>query len=352
MIVTKNIGLKPERQTMTVGNPVYLDAAKAPFSMHGLCEPYRRVPEDVAKNTSRDLENLGAMTAGGRIRFKTDSDYIIVQANITAADTFGQPQSSMLAKHGFNFYVKEGGVQKFGGIFFTYQGGDCTGFAEGRVRLKPGMKEITLYLPLFAKIDRLYIALREGSEILPPDDYKYKKPVVFYGSSIVHGVGATLASGAYPAVVSRMLDCDFVSLGFAGAARGEDAMINYIAGLDMSVLVYDYDHNAPTFEHLEKTHYAGYKRIRETQPDLPIIFATKVDYRPDVAGNEPRRRLIFDNYSRALAEGDKNIRLVDGAAIFPPDIREECTADNCHPNGMGYFYMAKAIGKKVKEFLK
>ena len=160
MIVTKNIGLKPERQTMTVGNPVYLDAAKAPFSMHGLCEPYRRVPEDVAKNTSRDLENLGAMTAGGRIRFKTDSDYIIVQANITAADTFGQPQSSMLAKHGFNFYVKEGGVQKFGGIFFTYQGGDCTGFAEGRVRLKPGMKEITLYLPLFAKIDRLYIALR------------------------------------------------------------------------------------------------------------------------------------------------------------------------------------------------
>ena len=68
MTVTKNIGLKPERQTMTVGNPVYLDAAKAPFSMHGLCEPYRRVPEDVAKNTSRDLENLGAMTAGGRIR--------------------------------------------------------------------------------------------------------------------------------------------------------------------------------------------------------------------------------------------------------------------------------------------
>ena len=185
------------------------------------------------------------------------------------------------------------------------------------------MKEITLYLPLFAKIDRLYIALREGSEILPPDDYKYKKPVVFYGSSIVHGVGATLASGAYPAVVSRMLDSDFVSLGFAGAARGEDAMINYIAGLDMSVLVYDYDHNAPTFEHLEKTHYAGYKRIREAQPDLPIIFATKVDYRPDVAGNEPRRRLIFDNYSRTLAEGDKNIRLVDGAAIFPPDIREE-----------------------------
>ena len=72
MTVTKNIGLKPERQTMTVGNPVYLDAAKAPFSMHGLCEPYRRVPEDVAKNTSRDLENLGAMTAGGRIRFKTE----------------------------------------------------------------------------------------------------------------------------------------------------------------------------------------------------------------------------------------------------------------------------------------
>lgn len=350
MTITKDIGLKPERQSMTVGNPIYIDAAKAPFSIHGLCEPYRRVPVEVAKNTSAAVEHLGAMTAGARVRFKTDSDYLIIQANITYAETSCQPQSSMLAKYGFNFYVKEGGIQKFGGVFYTYQG-SSTGFAEGRVRLKPGMKEITLYLPLFAKIDRLYIALREGSELLPPDDYRYKKPVVFYGSSIVHGVGSPAASASYPAVISRMLDCDFINLGFAGAARAEDAMIDYISKLDMSVLVYDYDHNAPTFEYLEKTHYAAYKRIRAANPDLPIIFASKVDYAPDIAGNEARRRLIRENYNRALSEGDKNVRFVDGSEIFPHELREECTADTCHPNGMGYFYMAKAIGEKVKEFL-
>lgn len=346
------MGIKPEKQTITVGNPVYLDAAKAPFSLHGLCEPFRRIPRDVAESTSSSVEYLGAMTTGGRVRFKTDSDYIVVQTNITDADTFGQPQSTMLAKHGFNFYINDGGVQKFGGIFNTYQGGNCKGFAEGRVYLKPGMKEITLYLPLFAKIDRLYIALREGSELLPAGDYKYTKPVVFYGSSIVHGAGAALASGAYPAVVSRMLDCDFISLGFSGAAKAEDAIIDYIAGLDMSVLVYDYDHNAPNLEYLKNTHYSAYKRIRKAQPLLPIIFATKVDYRPNVAENEQRRRLIFDNYRRALAEGDEYVRLVDGATIFPYEICEECTSDGCHPNGMGYFYMAKAFGEKVKDFLK
>ena len=351
MKITKESGFLPEKRTITLGDPVYFDASKPPFSLHGLCEPYLRIPKIVAENTSEAVVNLSAMTAGGRIRFKTDSDYIVVHTDIKEADTFGQPQSSFLAKEGFNFYVKENGNTKFGGIFFTYQG-DTVGFAEGRVRLKPEMREITLYLPLFAKLGHVYIALREGCTLLPPDDYKYKKPVVFYGSSIVHGVGSTLPGGNYPAIISRMLDCDFINLGFAGAAKAEDAMMEYISGLDMSIFVYDYDHNAPDFDYLEKTHFAGYKKLRAAQPDTPFIFASKVDYHTDIEGNEKRRRLIYENYERAKADGDKNVRFVDGSKIYPANLREECTADNCHPNGTGYLYMAKAIGAAVAEFLK
>ena len=120
----------------------------------------------------------------------------------------------------------------------------------------------------------------------------------------------------------------------------------------MSVFVYDYDYNAPSVEHLEKTHYAGYEIFREKQPKTPVIFASRVDYyEGDTAINEKRRKIIFESYCRALATGDRNVYFIDGAKIYPADKRDECTADSCHPNDMGYSYMADAFGAVIKNLI-
>ena len=50
MIITKEIGTRLPDTTMS--SPVYIDVRTAPISLHGFCEPFRRVPEDVAKATS------------------------------------------------------------------------------------------------------------------------------------------------------------------------------------------------------------------------------------------------------------------------------------------------------------
>jgi hypothetical protein len=129
-------------------------------------------------------------------------------------------------------------------------------------------------------------------------------------------------------------------------------MMNYIASLPMSVFVYDYDYNAPSIEHLEATHFAGYKIFREKQPKTPVIFASRVDYyEGDVAMNEKRRKIIFESYCRALAEGDRNVYFVDGSKIFPEYCRQDCTVDGCHPTELGYHFMANAFGDIIKELL-
>ncbi|MBO7525461.1 MAG: hypothetical protein J6T42_01515, partial [Clostridia bacterium] len=47
------------------------------------------------------------------------------------------------------------------------------------------------------------------------------------------------------------------------SARGETSMTDYIKTLDMSVFVMDYDHNAPSTEHLKNTHEPMFRAIRD-----------------------------------------------------------------------------------------
>jgi lysophospholipase L1-like esterase len=108
---------------------------------------------------------------------------------------------------------------------------------------------------------------------------------------------------------------------------------------------------------LEKTHYAGYKRFRAKQPTTPIIMASKPDWdlvndnsNPEI--NEKRMRIIENTYLRAKAEGDENVYFVNGFTDFyPSDIRGDCTSDGCHPNDLGYHYMAEAFAKVIKNLL-
>lgn len=218
MKIAKEHGVTPSDTTITTGNPVFLDVTKPPFRLYGLCEPFRRIPENVAKATSKSVEDLAPMTAGARLRFSTDSDYIVIHAEIR--DTFKNPQDSDITTTSFDLYQTENGNYRFLGIMAPSQG-EGKSYVESRVRLGAGMKDIMLDFPLFAKIGAVSVALREGSELDFGSTYRNQTPIVFYGSSIVHGVGAGRPGVNYPAIIARRFDSDFINLGFAGAAKAE-----------------------------------------------------------------------------------------------------------------------------------
>ena len=144
-------------------------------------------------------------------------------------------------------------------------------------------------------------------------------------------------------------DCDYINLGFSGNAKAEDEIIDYIAELDMSVFVYDYDHNAPEPEHLKRTHFALYEAIRNKNPELPYIMITH----PSKGINEPvnRRKIIMESYLKALDKGDKNVYYIDGDSLFAGYEYDSCTVDGCHPNDLGLYRMAQGILPILKEIL-
>ena len=353
MKVTKEMGTVLQDTTMR--SPVYLDAKNAPFKLYGFCEPYRRIPEDVAKATSDTVTRLHTTGTGARIRFRTDSDFIVVHADYTSKGQAGS--MSELALASFEMHYVEDGKHIYKGSFIPSQG-EGKSYVESRLKDAAVTKDVIIYFPIDTSIENLYIGLREGCELTEGGTYTYETPVVFYGSSIVQGIGAGRPGMIYPCQVSRMLDTNIVNLGFGGGARGESAILDYIAEQEMSVFVYDYDHNAPNPEHLEKTHYAGYKRFREKQPTTPIIMASKPDWDlvndfSDPETNEKRMKIIENTYLRAKAEGDENVYFINGFTDFyPEDLRGDCTVDGCHPNDLGYHYMAEAFAKIIKDLIK
>ena len=70
------------------------------------------------------------------------------------------------------------------------------------------------------------------------------------------------------------------------------------------------DYNAPDAAHLQKTHEAFFRIIREAQPELPIIIVSGP--RDNTANAIKRRDIVKATYDRAVAAGDKHVYFVDG----------------------------------------
>lgn len=328
------------------------DCRQQPFVLHGFYDAYRqpsfkRLPDEVGTAASERVAGLYRCTTGGRLRFATDSDFIILKAVMPALARHNIMPD--LAACGFDLYLKKG-------LSYVYERSfipaltDVGGF-EQLLELPEGSKEILIHFPLNSGVTDLLVGLKNDASVSAPAPYGIQKPVVFYGSSITHGFAASRPGNTYPAMISRMLDCDFVNLGFAGGCRAEDVLVDYIATLDCSAYVLDYDHNAPTADYLGRTHQKAYRTMRAAHPSLPIIIVS----RPDVErwGEESivHREIVYRTYANARAAGDQNVYFIDGEGLFEGPFRDSCTVDAVHPNDLGFMRMANRIGETLSRVL-
>jgi lysophospholipase L1-like esterase len=248
---------------------------------------------------------------------------------------------------GFDLYVRQAGQDRFVSTFRP-----SFGYTEGYESLfdfkSSEMREITINFPLYSDVCELYIGLEGGAKIEAPTPYSSEKPVVYYGSSITQGGCASRPGNAYPSILSRKYDLDFINLGFSGNARGEREIAEYIASLDMYAFVYDYDHNAHSAEYLEKTHEPMFKLIRASHPELPIIMMTGASMARCFDNKELRREIIYKTYKNALDAGDKNVYFIDGSSLFRCDDGDMATVDRTHPNDYGFYRMAKAVESELR----
>lgn len=327
----------------------YYSAKEAPMVIGGLAwfeksNEYTRIPESLCAKFSDGVQQLSTNTSGACVRFRTNSSIVAIKA--TVADATAMNHMTRVGSAGFDIYVNNE---------FRYMASSADQSTEincmPSVNLGKNEKEITINFPLYNGVKELYIGVDKGSSVLPPTPYRIDKPVIFYGSSITQGGCASRPGNSYTTMISRWLDVPVINLGFSGNAKGEPEMAELISSLDMSCFVYDYDHNAPNPDHLQKTHEPFFEIIRNAHPDLPVIMisrATDCD-KPEIL---KRKEIIYKTYQNAVNNGDKNVYFIDGKTIYDFEDRDACTVDGCHPNDLGFYRMGKAICPIVENALK
>lgn len=328
-------------------NMKFYDIADKSFDIYGVFYEngvYRRIPKKIAEAVSEGVFNLHTNTAGGRVRFVTDSEYVAVKSYMI--DIGKMPHFALTGSAGFDLYVGEK-EEYFGSFVPPF---DMTDGYESVIHFgSRKAREITVNFPLYSSVEKLFIGLEESAELKKSSGYKHKKPIVFYGSSITQGGCASRPGNSYQSIISRELKSDFVNLGFSGNAKAEDEMAHYISSLDMSVFVYDYDHNAPTPEHLKNTHQKMFLTIREKNPDLPILILSRPKYKL-TEEEKQRLEIIRKTFDDARDSGDKNVYFICGTELMEY-AGNDGTVDGCHPNDLGFCSMAKALIPVLKSVL-
>ena len=328
---------------------VFYDTKNAPFKIYGVFfegDRYRRMPESVAKEVSNGVYQLHTNTAGGRVRFMTDSPYIAISAKMPSLHKM--PHFAFSGSIGLDLYVTVDGEERFfEGYIPPFEVED--GY-EGIVDFETAeMRECTINFPLYSDLSDLYIGVSRDAQILPASDYKDIKPIVAYGSSITQGACASRPGNCYEAIITRRLGVDHINLGFSGNAMGEETIARYIASLDMSAFVYDYDHNSSDAAYLDRTHERMFKIIREAHPDLPILILSRPKCRL-IEEEKKRLEVVRATYRHAVEAGDKNVYFIAGSDLMAL-CGDNGVVDRCHPSDLGFFSMAKAIGDALEKIL-
>ena len=304
---------------------------------------FERLPQELREQLP-NLEFLGRRCPGARIGFRTNSPTFTVRVKLkTFTVDIGM---SIFASQSVGVMIGERQNSVLAGLAYPpdYQ----TMVIERTFQKSNAMEEITLWLLRNEEIEIVEVEVEDDALLEAPTPYKYGK-ALYYGSSITEG-GCCCITNSYTALLSRWLDLDYYNFGFSGNARGETEIADYINTIDMSLFIFDYDHNAPTVEHLQKTHEPFFKRIREKHPVMPILLLSRPNFRYSDDGEE-RRAVVEQTYRNALDADDKNVYYVDGEQLFGESDWQLCTIDTIHPNDLGFYRMAKALEPIMKKIL-
>ncbi len=337
-------------KNFSVSPPVFdgmktCNVTDAPFSLYGLMlsdKGFCRMPPTVADSVSQSVSSLNFNTSGGCLRFKTDTKRIIL--TVTLPDLCLMNHMPLSGSSSFDIYCDK----KYCGVFRAPSIKEYEGTWSSELTLYEGMKDVMIFFPLYNNVKEVFISLEKDCTVAESDGFCDNDPIVFYGSSITQGGCASHPGNAYPNMISRALNREILNLGFSGSCKAEPEMSEYIGRLDKSLIIYDYDHNAPTAGYLENTHERFFKELRAIDPLVPVIMISVADssFGDEV---EKRKEIIKRTYINAVNNGDKNVYFLDGQHFYDDVGLENATVDCCHPNDLGFYAFYKNISEFIKE---
>ena len=310
-----------------------------------------RLPAKLKDTYRKAVWELAKSPSGGRIRFRTNSPVVAIRLEYPGPPEM-EPNMHAYGQTGVDLYAD--------GVF--------RGTAIAGLDAKPGKSsehtyfkdqpridcKITLYLPLYTPAKVLGIGLDADAHVQPARPFAASNPVVFYGTSITQGGSASRPGMSYQAILGRVLNLDFVNLGFSGNGVGEPELARAVASINASCFVLDFAQNNPSVESLTQAYGPFLEVIRDAHPETPILVITPIYTAHESWSRDARvegmRELIRQVAARRIATGDRHLGIVEGTDLLGPS-RGDGLVDGTHPNDPGFQWMAEGLADRVAKVL-
>jgi len=349
---------------------IWRDPRDAPLALSGFAwfdedRLFRRLPLCLPRPLPPVVEELAWCTAGGQLRFTSDTDILDIRARLRtpfgmdcapASGPYGFEHMPQTGVSGFDLYLGEPGRERFYAVTRFPAG---AGEYECRLLGRAGRAPLSFILnfPLFNGVKELSIGLRAGASLAAPPSCRLASPVVVYGTSITHGGCASRPGASYTNILSRGLNVPFVNLGFSGSGQGEPEVAEAIATIRRaSLFVLDYEANSGG--RMDATLPGFISALRARHAETPILVLSRIRFSKEALSSEPAMRHAGNRcraYQRELvaalrAAGDTNLHFYDGSRLLGRGY-DECTVDGTHPNDLGFFKMAAGLEPVIRKLL-
>ena len=305
------------------------------------------------------VESLGLHTPGGQLSFMTDSPFIRIK--------FAPRRESHLSVNtrigaaGFDLYMGKPGEKQFFCGVTRLKLGETAFDLMLADDLKWGMMEYTLNFPLYAGVEYLELGFDEKASFRAPTPWIDDRPIVIYGTSIIHGGCANRPGMMLTNILSRRLNRPFLNFGFSGNGKGEPEVFTQLARIRKPLMyLLDYGPNVNA-ETMINTLPGGIDILRQSHPDVPILVVSKHHYICEFVQTGSLKSRLEDvvrmtafqkkEVARRRKLGDENIHFASGDWSYMKEWTE-FTVDGVHPTDLGFYMQADMIGKHIKKYLK
>ena len=337
-------------------NIEFFDLRDGRFTVEGLYwfgheKRYHRFPLDAESSIPPAVWTLGGCTAGGQIRFVTDSCRIIVSAK--TSNIKSSAKMAETGRSGFDLYCgKPGEDEEYWNLVQPNPGE--TEFTDEPFSVKEKkLRHFRLNFPLYNGVEEVFIGLEKNSQILPPEPLKDTRPIVIYGTSITQGGCASRPGSAFTNILSRKLNMEFLNFGFSGNGQNHLSVAEVLTRIkDPAMFILDSEANSISADLVNDRVPRFLEIIRNAYPAIPIVVLSKIPYGKRYAVELPSLKAEFQHIvAEKQAAGDKNIFFADGSNFFDAKDYSENTVDGAHPTDRGFAQMAEKLEPILRNLL-
>lgn len=315
---------------------------------------FDRLPAKAEGTVRKAVWNLSRHSAGMSTCFETNATSIRARYKLLSS-SLAMPHMPATGVSGLDLYARNAdGQDRWLAVARpTAQQMSLTLAADIDPLPDAARRPYTVYLPLYNGVESLEIGVAADADFRPVSP-RTEKPLVFYGTSIMHGACASRPGMSITGLLGRRLGRPTINLGFSGNGTMDAEVGALLAELDPCVYAIDCLPNMQADTVAQRAEPLV-RQLRAARPDTPILLVEDRTYGYAPFRKSARQRhttaraALRGAYQELIDAGFTQLYYLKGDQQLGDD--GEATTDGSHPNDLGMFRYADAYEKVLGEIL-